>query len=112
MNSIERRVITPVWEWVDRPGLEAATVAFAEDGISMTGTALEHGRPWLEPEKVDTWLIHRLPGHSSVIAVEGTRAIGVVVAAMEDTQWQARRAARLHPVLVPRRLDRQRAIIL
>jgi hypothetical protein len=40
MNSIERRVITPVWEWVDRPELEAATVAFAENGISMTGVVV------------------------------------------------------------------------
>ena len=40
MNSIERTVNTPVWEWVDRPELQAATVAFAENGISMTGVVV------------------------------------------------------------------------
>jgi hypothetical protein len=29
------KVIAPVWEWLDRPGLEAASVCFSDDGMLL-----------------------------------------------------------------------------
>jgi len=193
MNSIERRVITPVWEWVDRPELQAATVAFAENGISMTGVVVTQlneeplrlryalslnpawqmqeanleiesrqdasklnmlclpmgwqvngqmredrascvdidimGSPsintlpiqqlrWQTGLTQDFWMAYiRLP--DLVVLPVAQRYTDLGDAGDHDrrsvrshTQWQARRAAGLHPVLVPRRPDRQRAILL
>jgi ribosomal protein S18 acetylase RimI-like enzyme len=45
--------------------------------------ALAHGRPWVDPDRIDTWLTQRLLGASSYLAMEGAHPVGIAVAALE-----------------------------
>ncbi len=40
MSRAASRTIYPVWEWIDRPGLETATVMLTDDGVTTTGTVV------------------------------------------------------------------------
>lgn len=40
MSGASSRTICPVWEWLDRPGLETATVRLTGDGVAMRGTVV------------------------------------------------------------------------
>jgi ribosomal protein S18 acetylase RimI-like enzyme len=63
----------PAWEIVSAQ--EVSLPIFVE--------ALAHGRPWVDPGKIDAWLTQRLLGASSFLALEGARPLGIAVAALE-----------------------------
>jgi ribosomal protein S18 acetylase RimI-like enzyme len=46
--------------------------------------AVGHGRPWLDPDRFDAWLMHRCFGHRSFLAIEETQPVGAALVVPED----------------------------
>jgi aminoglycoside 3-N-acetyltransferase I len=54
-----------------------------EASIMQIEQALVFGEPWLDASRTDAWLLGRMFGASSFIALAGERPLGVAVAAVE-----------------------------